>query len=134
MSWRLARSLETLRDEINAAWPNRKRDWDGTVGDEAHQVRASDHNPNARGVVCAMDVTHDPENGCDGEKLSAALRLSRDPRIKYVIWNKRIFNSTVWPWEWRDYHGENPHTHHVHISVRDDVADDLPWTVRKKGD
>ncbi len=134
--WRLAPSLETLRAQIDAAWPKRNKASDGTIGDAAHAKRKdkSDHNPNARGVVCALDITHDPASGCDAGKIAAALRASRDPRIKYVIWNRKIFNSQLWPWEWRDYHGENPHTKHVHISVRDDVADDVQWNINKKED
>jgi hypothetical protein len=133
-AWRLARSLETLRAQVDAAWPDRSKASDGTIGDAAHARRTSDHNPNARGVVCALDITHDPANGCDAGKIAAALRASRDPRIKYVIWDRKIFNSQLWPWEWRDYRGTNPHTAHVHISVRDDVSDDVPWNINKKED
>jgi len=42
MSWRLARSLEPLRNEVNAAAPNRSKASDGTIGDTAHSSRASD--------------------------------------------------------------------------------------------
>jgi hypothetical protein len=112
-----------LRNQLDARWPTRAKP-DGTIGDLAHKARKSDHNPNHRGVVCAIDITHDPENGCDAGKLAESLRLSRDPRIKYVIWNSRIFSSLVKPWEWREYAGA-PHKEHVHISVNDVT----PWTI-----
>lgn len=121
--WRLAKSLEQLRAQINQAYPSRSKVSDGTVGDIAHSARASDHNPNAAGVVCAFDCTHDSENGCDAQDLADALVVSRDERIKYLIWNKRMCSS--YPahgkpaWTWRPYSGSNPHQKHIHVSVQD---------------
>ena len=126
MSWTLHPALEKLREQINAKWPERSRVSDGTKGDARHAASKSDHNPNAEGVVCALDITHDPKHGVDCTFLAEALRESRDPRIKYVIWNKRIFSSTIQPWMWRPYNGSNPHTRHVHISVG---GDQPPWTI-----
>lgn len=132
MSWRLARSLETLRDQINKLAPGRSKASDGTIGDAAHSSRTSDHNPDSRGVVCALDLTHDPEDGMDAQVLADVLVASRDPRIKYIIWNKQIVSPTTSPWKWRKYTGANPHTKHVHISVNGAtvLADDVrPWAV-----
>lgn len=46
MAWRLAGSLVTFRDQLNAAFPNRSKISDGFIGDAAHQAQgsASDHN------------------------------------------------------------------------------------------
>ncbi len=129
MNWKLAGSLECLRKQIDARYPSRSRKSDGTIGDARHQKEKSDHNPNERGVVLAMDVTHDPVNGPNCTLLAEKLRISEDPRIAYVIWNRRIFSSTKKPWTWRPYYGENPHDKHMHISVRDDIADDVPWKI-----
>lgn len=118
MSWRVARSLEVLRDQINALAPNRSRVSDGTVGDLSHQRTYSEHNPDANGVVRAMDITHSPDRGLDCQKIVDALTASRDPRIMYIIWNYKIMSPTIAPfWGWRPYHGSNPHDHHFHISV-----------------
>lgn len=117
MTWRLAASLDTLRKQIDAARPARRKDWDGTIGDASHAARASDHNPNDAGVVTAIDITHDPAGGVDSYTLAEWLRQKRDPRIKYVISNGRIFSSTVSPWTWRPYTGTSKHDHHVHVSV-----------------
>ncbi len=120
-TWRAADSLLKLRTQVNAQWPNRSKASDGTVGDSAHQTRDSDHNPwvkdGAMGVVTAIDITHDPANGCDAEAVVAALLASRDNRIKYIIWNRRIMSSSVSPWTWRPYTGANPHNKHFHLSV-----------------
>lgn len=122
MAWRLAKSLETLRAQINALSPNRSKVSDGTKGDDAHAKRKSDHNPNGRGVVQALDLTDDPAHGVDNRKLGQALLDSRDRRIKYVIADGEICSGSDGPspWSWRKYSGANSHHHHVHISVVDD--------------
>ena len=138
--WRVARSLLALRDQINHKFPSRSKASDGTIGDAAHASRSSDHNPwvidGADGVVTAMDITHDPLHGCSGETLAEAIRAARDSRVKYIIWNRRISNSSLIggaaAWQWRAYHGTNGHTHHVHISVKSDKAhydSTAPWGV-----
>ena len=109
--WRLARSLEVLRDEIRALHPGTTV-W--TIGDAAHRGTASDHNPNPQGVVCAIDVLAD--GGLDLANLAETVRTSGHPAAKYVIYNRRIASKTH-GWAWRAYHGSNPHTTHVHVSV-----------------
>jgi hypothetical protein len=116
---RKAQSLEVLLSQIDAKYPGRSKSSDGWIGDAAHQATKSDHNPNSAGVVQALDITHDPANGVDTWALAETLRLNRDPRIKYVISNGRIFSSVVDPWNWRPYTGANAHAHHVHVSVSD---------------
>lgn len=128
--WRLARSLVKLRAQIDALSPKRNREHDGTVGDTSHSARKSDHNPDARGIVHAIDITHDTEHGCNAASIAEELRKSRDRRISYVIWNRRIFSRTNTPWEWRPYSGANPHDKHVHISVSVGMEDDeSPWSI-----
>lgn len=128
--WRLAEALVKLREQVNALAPRRSKASDGTIGDVAHAGRKSDHNPDARGIVCAIDITHDPAGGMDAGQLAETLRLRRDRRIKYVIFNKRIFSSAVSAWEWRPYTGANAHKKHVHISVMTDAVNDaLPWVL-----
>lgn len=135
VSWRLAKSLDKLREQVNKAAPKRSKASDGSIGDAAHRARGSksDHNPNSKGVVTAIDITHDPKNGCDCHKLAEALRLSKDPRIDYVIFAGRIFSSHVSPWAWRKYTGSNPHNKHLHISVKDAKADGVgEWAISAK--
>jgi hypothetical protein len=112
-SWRLAKSLETLRNQVNNAYPNRSKRSDGTIGDAAHAASASDHNPNKNGVVCALDLTHDPANGFDAHALAERVRVNRHPNLRYVISNARI--AGWWTnWEWQPSSG---HTQHAHFSV-----------------
>lgn len=116
MSWRVANSLTKLRDQVNAAYPNRNKASDGTIGDASHQAVASDHNPNAEGVVCALDLTHDPANGFDAHATADRLIVNRHPNVKYIISNRRIAGSHN-GWVWQPYYGSNPHSSHIHVSV-----------------
>jgi hypothetical protein len=133
MTWRAAKSLDVLLKQVNAKWPGRDKSSDGTIGDEAHSARTSDHNPNDAGVVCARDITHDPAHGLDARKLAETLVASRDERIKYVISNAQICSGAGQnqpAWKWRPYSGINAHRHHVHISVKGDPAhydNTAPW-------
>ena len=136
MAWRPADSLKVFRAQVDQRAPGRSKASDGTVGDASHESRTSDHNPWVRdqgvGVVTAIDITHDPARGCDAGVLAQALVESRDPRIKYIIFNRRIVSSTVQPWVWRPYNGSNPHATHMHLSVRPEKArydSLLPWNI-----
>lgn len=132
-TWRLAKSLTVLRNQVDQAWPARSRESDGTIGDQAHQGTTSDHNPDLLGVVRALDLTEDPVKEPDIGRLFESLRESRDSRIKYMIYDRHICAGFPGPnpWVWRAYSGSDPHTGHGHLSVVADIrADDTrPWTI-----
>lgn len=132
--WRVAKGLLKLREQINAQYPDRKKDSDGTIGNAEHSARESDHNPDGNGVVHALDTTHDPAHDFDSYAFSDMLIRQRDPRIKYVISNRRIASGPAGPqpWVWRKYTGKNPHDHHNHVSIRYDARyadDETPWVL-----
>ena len=112
MSWHLAPSLDQLRAEVNALWPNRSKASDGTIGDAAHSARTSDHNPNARRSVNAIDIT---ASGIDTGKLINAAKAH--PSVRYIIHRGRIMNRDIGNFQSRHYSGSNPHNTHVHISI-----------------
>lgn len=135
MAWRLVRSLDRLRQQVRTAAPRAAPPataasaW-GTIADAAHSS-TSDHAPHTYAalgstpVVCAADFPHAPTLGLDGGVFAEALRRSRDPRIAYVIFNRRIFSSTTSPWTWRTYTGSDLHDTHWHVStVHTAAADD----------
>jgi hypothetical protein len=135
MAWRVARSVLVLFDQLNTLLPNRNKASDGTIGDKNHKP-PSDHLPDEHGVVRAGDYTHDPAHGADMSVISEQLRMTRDARIKYVIFNHRMFSSystSQHPaWTWRPYTGtKNPHEHHMHVSVVSTLAADgtIPWEI-----
>lgn len=126
MVWRDAKAIDRLQAQINERFPIRNKASDGTIGDESHQSRSSDHNPwilgrDGKRIVSAVDITHDPEHGLDCHLLAQQLIDSRDRRIKYIIWNRRIVagRDGPAPWIWRTHAGA-PHTHHLHLSIEED--------------
>lgn len=112
-----------MLDEANALAPSRSKSSDGIIGDAAHAGTASDHNPDSRGIVHAIDLTHDPFHGWDCARRSEQIRLARDPRTLYVIFNGRWFHGLrggEWGhpiFVWEPYHGSSPHAEHMHVSV-----------------
>lgn len=128
--WQLAPSLQAMVAEADRLAPKRRRASDGSIGDVSHQSRESDHNPSG-GWVDALDLTHDPRGGFDVHAMAQRVIARRDPRIKYIISNRRIYGpGSRFGWAGGPYTGNNPHTAHAHFSVlptsvgRFDVS---PW-------
>lgn len=122
-----APAIVQLRSDANTAWPKRDKSTDGTWGDTSHQGRKSDHNTGD-----AIDVTDD-RSGAAGNVIAAY--AIRDPRVKYVIWNRRIYD-TRQGGGWRPYSKwkKMPHDHHVHISVKQAArADTSAWAWTQPG-
>lgn len=118
----IALSIQTLLSQVNVYAPHRNRASDGTIGDARHQAEGSlsDHNPWYNNTVTAVDITHDPAGGWDGQWLADSLVSSGDPRIKYIIWNRFIYENRPGfqgSRRWVSYTGTDPHTSHVHLSV-----------------
>lgn len=133
MTARRAHSLTVLLGQVNALFPHRSKASDGWIGDAAHAARVSDHNPDQYDIVRAQDFTHDPDGGLSGHWLADALVRSRDKRIRYIIWNHKIYE----PGDgWSAYTGTNPHTKHLHLSVVHTVLADshTEWDLGKEED
>jgi hypothetical protein len=131
--WRLAPSLVAYVEEADRYYPQRDRASDGSIGDLRHQAAISDHNPDG-GMVHAVDLDEDLAPGLDLRRFSEHLRLGRDARIKYVIYEGRMFASyrtrARAAWAWGPYSGANAHEHHLHLSILDTIAaeqDTSPW-------
>ena len=109
---RNARSIERLKDEIEASYPGTTI-W--IVGDDAHKNTWSDHNPNVCcGVYCAIDVKGD--GGLDLRKFVQHLITNPHPNLRYVIFDHKIYHRSN-GFEPEDYHGKSGHETHVHASV-----------------
>lgn len=115
-AWRPAKSLTTLLNQVNKEYPKRSKASDGLIGDQSHASGPSDHNPNSKGVVCALDITHDPKNGVDTYKMADSIRKKPTIDLKYIISNRKIAEREN-GFKWRPYGGSNPHDHHMHVSV-----------------
>jgi hypothetical protein len=118
MKWQLCAAGLTLRNQVNSAFPDRDRRSDGAVGDTSHAARRSDHNPDAKGWVRAIDVDANLSSDPKASYVFAnQLRLlaRRDRRLSYLIYSGRIAGRKTL-WRWRPYKGVNPHVTHIHIS------------------
>lgn len=113
--YRLASSLDRLFDEVNTTWPQRDRRTDGWLGDTSHQARYSEHNPDDRGIVHAIDIDTDRLTPAEKNRLLKA--LIGHPAVWYVIHEGRIWSRT-YGWRARKYTGPNPHAGHIHVSIR----------------
>jgi len=135
--WAVSQAIKQLGMQVEEAWPARHAT-DGTVAGKGHDQNSpsSDHRPHpfsGFGRVRAIDI------GNPDDQMVELLRLSRDPRIKYVINKRRIFSNYDHAggaaYTWRPYNGSNPHSNHVHVSVMTFAdADGSPWKVDEGGD
>lgn len=125
----LAKSIVKLREQINARHPNRSKASDGTWPSAAHRKASpnSDHN-----LGNAVDFTHDPRHGLNSETLADHLRMIHDPRLKYVISNRKIASAKT-GWKWNRYLGKNHHDKHVHISINRSADSANPWSLPAMG-
>ena len=115
-------ALAVLR-QATAIAPKRKKLSDGLLPSAAHlkQSPDSDHN-----TGYAVDLTHDPDNGIDCAIIFQELK--KDSRVKYLIFNKKIWSKVRAKEGDRKYTGSNPHMKHLHISINDGCGDDVrPW-------
>jgi hypothetical protein len=120
MSPKLCKAGQQLRLQIDDTYSDRDRTSDGWVGDVRHSTRTSDHNPDAKGIVRAIDIDRD----LSGKKkpdlmpdLADQIRhaAKSDKRIAYIIFAGKIASPRM-GWRWRKYSGINPHDSHCHIS------------------
>jgi hypothetical protein len=124
---RLVAGAKTLIKQIDETWPNRKRNFDGWLGNEDHQQISSDHNPDSRGLVHAIDIDHNFGNEEDrrgdaaknfSNELIAYVRrgVPGSERLKYVVYNNQIASGTYRDryWTWRK--GNFGCTQHIHIA------------------
>lgn len=125
-TWTLAPALSALLREVNARWPHRSKASDGTIGDTAHSTRKSEHNPDAKGVVRAVDIT---VAGIDKAALLKA--VIGDSRVHYVISDRKIYSRSN-GWTPAAYYGANPHDKHVHISLRNRTSESADWATVDK--
>lgn len=116
----LAPCLVMLRHQFDAVGPDRDKATDGWIADAAHSS-TSDHQPDAGGMVHAIDVDASGPwvRGLTMRDMVREVvddhRAGRDNRLTYVIHDRLIAEASR-GWTWRAYTGTNPHTAHAHFS------------------
>lgn len=131
-----------LRDAVNTVAPSRDKGADGTIGDAAHRLSVSSHNPDdtvgskseytdADNVpeVRGLDIDANLNADFTAQDIVDAIVASPDrDRLKYMIYNRKIYSKSR-SFVPVAYTGSDPHTGHIHFSgdpASDD--DDSPWT------
>ena len=122
MKPRLCKAGINLRNWVDDQWPTRDRRSDGWIGDLAHATRPSQHNPDAFGIVRAIDIDADLRANRPDEALRLADTLRTEAKtgkrpIAYIIFRGQICSSKT-RWAWKPYDGINPHNHHIHVSFK----------------
>ena len=120
MTPKLCKAGQQLRLQVDDAFGDRDRTSDGWVGDLRHASRPSDHNPDAAGIVRAIDIDRDLSGKTKPDlmpDLANQIRLcaKSDKRIAYVIFDGKIASARL-GFRWRKYRGSNPHHAHCHVS------------------
>ena len=112
-------AMAVLR-QATALFPKRKKASDGLLPSAAH-LKANPNSDHNTGL--AADLTHDPIGGVDCKKIFT--KLKKDKRVKYLIFNGRIWIRGQGE---KVYTGSNSHRSHIHISIRDGYGNDVsPW-------
>lgn len=123
----LSKSASTLKEQINASFPDRDKSSDGWLGDYRHSTRSSDHNPDPKtGAVRAVDIDADLTGKNVkpslmpylAEQLRLLAKNDSAKRVSYIIFAGKIASSKR-RWAWRTYTGINQHNHHCHISFNE---------------
>jgi hypothetical protein len=127
----LVACLVRLRWEFDRIAPDRPHTSDGWIGNKAHELEVSDHNPDETGKVPIHDADHinevhaiDVTNVMNESDLTmekcvqfllARCRSGKEKRLRYIIYNRRIWSASS-GWIQKKYTGASPHTEHAHFS------------------
>jgi hypothetical protein len=121
-------AAKSVLRQATALRPKRKKASDGLLPSAAHvhQNPNSDHNSGY-----AVDLTHDPKNGINCVEMF--IKLQDDKRVKYLIFQGRIWSQAKGVLK---YTGSNPHNSHLHISIKEGYGCDesawFPWLGKAK--
>ena len=115
----IAPAIWRLREQVNAAYPNRSKVSDGIWPSAAHTAA----NPNSdHEAGNALDITADLG---DGQRVKALYELLKgDRRLSYLIHDGLIWSAERGE---RAYTGSNPHRTHMHVSVKESRRDDASY-------
>ena len=115
-------AIAVLR-QATALKPLRLKASDGLLPSKSHinQNPNSDHN-----TGYAVDLTHDRLGGIDCFQIFEELKA--DKRVKYLIFQGKIWSAARASEGDRVYTGSNKHNKHLHISIKEGCGDDTsPW-------
>lgn len=129
--WVLTKGLQSLRSQVNAAFPDRDKASDGTIGDQAHMAETSGHNPDDTPGSHPEYDDHDGIREVRAWDMDSDLSMHRvtaqmvvdhirnlpgvGTYLRYMIYDRLIYEASR-DWRSRAYTGPSPHTEHIHFS------------------
>lgn len=110
MAWSLPVNLALRKSAVLVCYPKVVV---YALGDAKHLAFHSDHNPDSRGVVHALDVM----TAAGTAQAAATLRwlLADTTDLEYVIHDHKIYSRSR-GFKAAAYNGSDPHTNHIHVS------------------
>lgn len=141
MAWILTPAMTAQRNAFNQRFPSRRKASDGTIGDAAHKLSPSSHNPDdtagskseysdadTKQEVRATD-TDENLNDPAADMFDVVYSILNTPadlrRCRYLILHDTIWSANG-DWTPRRYTGE--YHNHLHTSGNPDTDDDgSPW-------
>lgn len=136
LNWVMVPCLDEGRDQLNKRFPKRAKLAEGGIGDKAHQMTTSSHNPDDESGVKAEYNDHDGKhevrardfdknlNDDKGKTMEdvvqlwvKALRAGKMWWIRYIIYNGRIWHRHHNNFETHAYTGANKHPDHAHVNA-----------------
>lgn len=130
--WVATKPVRRIIDDFRARFPNKNRAQDGTIGDDAHKLSTSSHNPDdtlgSRSEYTDVDGTpevraadvdarlNDPNGITMDDCIQSILRTPADrDRWMYIIFRRRVWRKrNGWRQEAHDDGGD--HDLHAHFS------------------
>jgi hypothetical protein len=132
-TWEVVPCLDEGRDQLNERFPKRDKASDGSIGNQAHAVSTSSHNPDRSGKpewkdgdtkneVRARDFDKDLNDAETGTTMEQVVQMwvSRCRSgemwwVRYIIYRERIWHKKD-GFKTRAYTGANKHNEHVHVN------------------
>jgi murein L,D-transpeptidase YcbB/YkuD len=125
-AWHLNAFLTSWRAAVNKEFPKRTLLSDGTIGNLAHQLTSSEHNPDADGSVdawdCDLNLLGSSNQLGSAAEVAAMKKLiatfQKQPQAQLWIFQRHIANRDVSNWKVRAYTGASAHDHHCHFQSK----------------
>jgi hypothetical protein len=124
MTSKLCKAGQQLRQQVDDSYPDRDKSSDGWIGDiSLIKFRRSDHNPDAKGIVRAIDIDRDLFGKAKpdlmpylADQIRVYAKRDKSKRISLYHLRRSELLPLAWGGAGASIRGVNPHDKHCHIS------------------